>query len=177
MWQYNYSNELYHYGVKGMKWGVRRARHPEISTAKRVYKDAKKDLRRAVRNERRSGLTAVGVNRLQKYGEMQNKRRDAEIKALDAKVAYKVSKAKNEKQAAKAEFKAYKKAMNGVRNSAADTMSDGKSTRVYNHVMAKKGKEYADKVEKRIQNEAIATIAGSAAFMVGQAYLNSRGYR
>lgn len=26
MWQYNYSNELYHHGVKGMKWGVRRKR-------------------------------------------------------------------------------------------------------------------------------------------------------
>lgn len=24
MWSYNYTNELYHYGVKGMRWGVRR---------------------------------------------------------------------------------------------------------------------------------------------------------
>lgn len=24
MWQYNYDPELIHYGIKGMKWGVRR---------------------------------------------------------------------------------------------------------------------------------------------------------
>ena len=40
MWQYSRNNELYHYGVKGMKWGVRRSVSKSIKTKiKSSFKD------------------------------------------------------------------------------------------------------------------------------------------
>lgn len=33
------TNELYHHGVKGMKWGVRRKRDPGVSNSKNLRKN------------------------------------------------------------------------------------------------------------------------------------------
>lgn len=44
MWSYNYANELYHHGIKGMKWGHRRYQNSDGSltnAGRRRYNDMK----------------------------------------------------------------------------------------------------------------------------------------
>lgn len=43
MWQYNY-NELYHYGVPGMKWGHKRAASSDSVAAKNIRKKKVKEM-------------------------------------------------------------------------------------------------------------------------------------
>lgn len=54
MWQYeNPSNELYHYGVKGMHWGVRRYQNSDGSLTRRGHKKVQKTIKKI---NRRLGL-------------------------------------------------------------------------------------------------------------------------
>lgn len=178
-------NELYHYGVPGMKWGVRRYTNADGSLnkagkARQAYEDAKtelktadKDARKALQALRKASRTSVGIKGTNKYNAAKKALKDANetasrayVDAVEKKAKLKAATAKN---AEKAEYKTYMYAMAkyGIRDSVMDTASGGKSTAIYNKVKISKGKEYADRIERRLRNEAIASFATHAAVAVG----------
>lgn len=168
-----YNEELYHYGVKGMKWGHRKASY---AAEKDAYKSARKNYKRTVKANRRD-LGGMGIEGLKRASKAEKRINKAEIDTIDAKAKYKAAKSKNSE---KAEFNTYRKEMSksGLVGSARDRETGGRSTRLYNHLVTTKGKEYADSVQKKVQNVAYAQLAGSVAVMVGatvaQAILENR---
>lgn len=71
----NDHDELYHYGVKGMKWGVRRANPyaSEMSNARNAYKTKKKSI------DMDYARAADKYERLTKNGTIRNKKAEADF--------------------------------------------------------------------------------------------------
>lgn len=171
MWQYNDTNELYHYGVLGMKWGKHRSSEQvrTISKNKTAYKNAKKAYRDEIRATPSYGIGIKGIKKAQQHQAALTKR---DMKVLETKAKYKGSKSKD---ANKAEMKVYRKAMSktGLPGSYKDSASGGRSTNIYNSLKAQKGKAAADKIQQKVQDNAYrdfaigsaVTIAAGAAYM------------
>lgn len=163
-----YKHELYHYGVKGMKWGVRKKTY---ETERNDYRQARKEYKTARKAFRRSAF-GMGINAIAKAQKAGNNMLTAELKAIDAKAKYKAAKSKD---ASKAEFKTYRKEMqkSGLVGSAADVNAGGRSTRMYDHLAETKGKAYADRVQKQVQNVAIAEFATAATVTAGALFVEA----
>ena len=181
MWEYRHTDELYHYGVPGMKWGHRKSQ--SVMTARSAYKSASKDLRKAkVKNFFSKSNWIGGYENQQK-----DKQNQAKIKKLEAtkekaafnyidkqaKYAYdkKMSKTGNKYQAEKASMKvhtkAYGKGKGGLVGSVSDEESGGQNTRYHKHLMATKGKQYAQEVERKYSKKLTRDIVGSLALATG----------
>lgn len=168
--------ELYHFGTKGMKWGVRKYQNEDgtlteagkkrydVQNAKQNYKNAKSDYNDAKASYVRSSYTSFGYKGLKEHRKTEANMNDARVNMIDKKAE--LAKAK---KGEKAEMKAYARAMSkhGLAGSASDSMSGGKSSKLYDHLAATKGEKYADEVSRKAQNTIVTTAAATFAVTVG----------
>ena len=98
MWTYNYTNELYHYGVKGMRWGVR---HDYRSTSIR-----------SMIARRQNDKVDKGFKKWNEGADNKQNAIDAGKKRNVSRIEYeKDRKNKEKKKQYKADDKAYKKSL------------------------------------------------------------------
>ena len=95
MWRYNYTNELHHHGVKGMKWGVRKYAPTSPRGALASYRNRKVD---------------KGFDKWKKNKELRESAIEKGKKANQARIDYETNKSKETKAAYKSAKKDYKKA-------------------------------------------------------------------
>lgn len=188
-YQVIFTDELYHHGIKGQRWGVRRYQNEDgsltaagkarydIKEAKREYKRAKKGLRRAQRDLdwRGQGQGIKAIANRERLAKARDKAKDlAEEKRLD------VLQRKADKLGLKSEnkeFNKYVKEMKktGLVNSQLDKSTGGKSKRLYTRLAKTKGKKYADRVQEKVEDkqvrDEIIGYSAAAGLLLTSAYL------
>lgn len=174
--QYHYSNnELTHWGIPGMKWGIRRYQNPDgtlTEAGKRRYaiNEAKENIREAKSNYKavKKARPKFGViasrDEKRKYDDYSNRKNEAKMNIYDAKADLRGAK-RGDKAAEK--YYAKKMSRTGLPGSGYDYVSGDKSTKLYDHIAVKRGEEYAKRVQKRAFKQILKTAAKTAAVTAG----------
>lgn len=175
-------NELYHHGVKGMKWGVRKA--VQTSDTYNRYKNTKAEAKAAKKQYSKDFNSAYNYSSLHPLGQFISKKKSAESnsrweKAYDSANKYESAKAEYKK--AKADRKAkINKTTNKINKQASF-----KDKLLYNNATRKQAAKYvvdnnmsvadANKKAKSDANRnTLAFVAGYGAIAVGAYLYNNR---
>lgn len=168
MWKYNYNytmeDELYHYGILGMKWGVHRSNSRMARNDRLARKAAKFDLKaastkRAAENRHQKYDIEGKVKAIKKANKFNVKAAKYEKKAL--KTSNESKKLRLEQKAKKFAFKSSKQAQEGETISRAtgygmNSMSKLKKSLKYQRKADKarykiaKNKYYRDKMQRKV---------------------------
>lgn len=186
MWQYQNTDELYHYGILGMRWGHRRSEYRQaVINAKQRYRNRNSAI------QKRYDIAEANIESKYKRGQLLSKKDQARENHVDtlARRDWARSKAtyKNDRRIAKSNYKAnvakdkqqykanYKKLKEN--DNAADKL-------IFNTATRKKAAKYMtfDKMSmsdarKRAHKDAIrntAIIAGIGAAQIGAQYIKNR---
>lgn len=142
MWKYNYPNELYHHGILGMKWGIRRFQNKDGSLTAAGKKRAQQDTEE-VNEDYKKAHTSKNINTMS----------NQELKDVNKRLQM-----ENEYSKLTTNNTAGKKFVTGVLLTAATTIAGKYSTKYMD-----KGVEYISKkfTKNSIKNAVAATIVAN----------------